>query len=326
MDRQVQHERLARRRYRVAVHGLPHFCRKLSALVDGGDWHVPYRSPFHPVGWGARLADLARCDLAYSWTGRINPGLFLRAARALDKRKVILLWSGSDVLFASEELGAGKKDPWVTSRVHWAVSPWMAEEVRALGVECEYVQTSFVSPVAPSPLPAEFSVLAYAPSLKKAELYGVDRILQAAAMLPSIPFRLVGLQERSIPEAPANLQVFGRVNLDEFYRTASVLLRPVRHDGLSFMVLESLAHGRHVLYSYPLPGCRQVTTVQATIREIERLRDLHSSKALQLNHEGLETIARDYHRDVVRARLLERWEQMILAPEMRPGARHAVAN
>jgi len=327
MEDQAQTEKATRRaRYRVAVHGLPHFCRRLSALVDGGDWRVPYRSPFHPLGWGARLADLARCDLAYSWTGKINPGLFLSAARMLDKKKVILLWSGSDVLFASEELKAGRKDPWVTSRVHWAVSPWVAEEVRALGVACECVQTSFVSPVVPSPLPAEFSVLAYAPSLKKAELYGVDRILEAAAMLPNIPFRLVGLVERSIPGSPANLQVFGHVKLDEFYRAASVLLRPVRHDGLSFMVLESLAHGRHALYSYPFPGCRQVTTVHATVREIERLRDLHSSKKLQLNHEGLEVIARDYHKDVVRARLLERWEQMILAPDIRPDARHAAAN
>jgi hypothetical protein len=275
---------------------------------------VPYRSPFHPGGWAARFADLARCDLAYSWTGRINPGLFLRAAKALDTKKVICLWSGSDVLSAAEELKAGRKDLWVVSRVHWAVSPWMAEEVRALGVDCEYVQTSFVAPVVPSALPKEFSVLAYAPSLKKADLYGVDRVFEVAAKLPSISFRLVGVKEGSVPGAPPNLQVFGHVDLDQFYRECTVLLRPVRHDGLSFMVLESLAHGRHVLYSYPLPGCRQVASVEAVVREIMRLRDLHSSHKLELNHEGLQVIARDYDKDVARTNLLRRWEQIILAP------------
>ncbi len=307
------------------MHGLPHFCRKLCALVDGPEWHVPFRSPFHPVGWAQRLTDLARCDLAFSWTGNINPGLFLRAARSLDKKKVIVLWSGSDVLFAAEQLKAGRKDPWVASRIHWAVSPWLAEEVRALGVECEHVQTSFVPRVQASPLPQEFSVLTYAPSLKKAELYGVDRILEAAAKLPSIPFFLVGLEERNIANAPKNLQVLGKVNLDEFFRKSTVLWRPVRHDGLSFMVLEALSHGRHVLYSYPLPGCQQAVSVNDAVERITQLRDLHSASKLALNRDGMDMISQDYDKDVVRQRLLRRWEQVILAPVVQPSARAATA-
>jgi len=304
---------------------LPHFCRKLCSLVNGGDWDVPYRSPFHPVGWAQRFADLARCDLAYSWTGNINPGLFLRAAHALGKEKVIVLWSGSDVLFAAQELKAGRKDPWVSSRIHWAVSPWLAEEVRALGVACEYVQTSFVAPVTPSPLPEDFSVLTYAPSLEKRELYGVDRIVEVASKLPSIPFRLVGLEGESLPAAPRNLQVFGKVNLDAFYRNSTVLWRPVRHDGLSFMVLEALSHGLHVLYSYALPGCWQVTTNDGAVRQITRLRDLHASKSLLLNEEGIGIIARDYDREIVRKGLLERWQQLILAPVGEPATPRAAA-
>jgi hypothetical protein len=300
--------------YKVAVHGLPHFCRKLCDLVNGGAWNVPFRSPFHPIGWAQRLHDLAQCDLAFSWTGNINPGLFLRSAHALGKEKVIILWCGSDILFAAEELKSGRKDPWVTNRTHWAVSPWLADEVRGLGVDCEYVQMSFVPPITPSPLPEDFSVLAYAPSLKKAELYGVDRILEVAAKLPSIPFRLVGLEEKSIPGAPANLEVSGKVPLDKFLRESTVYWRPVRHDGLSFMVLEALSHGRHVLYTYPLSGCIQVSGVQDAIERITRFRDLHSSRALSLNQAGMEVIARDYDKSVVRQRILQRWEDAILAP------------
>jgi glycosyltransferase involved in cell wall biosynthesis len=300
--------------FRVAVNGLPHFCRKLSQLVDGDGWEVPYRSPFHPVGLAARFIDLARCHLAYSWMGRISMGKFLRTAHALGKTKVIILWCGTDALYAKQELSQGKMNPWVRDRVHWAVSPWLAEEVRALGIHCEYVQTSFVESVSPAPLPEKFSVLVYAPSLKKAELYGVDSILEVAKKLHTIEFKLVGLQERSIPDCPSNLHVFGHTVLDRFYREATVLWRPVRHDGLSFMVLEALAHGRHVIYSYPFPGCVHAPGPDAACRELERLRELHSSRTLTLNENGRQVVRQDFDPQVVRARLLSRWKEIILAP------------
>jgi glycosyltransferase involved in cell wall biosynthesis len=228
---------------------------------------------------------------------------------------VIILWCGSDALFAKQELAQGKMDPWVRNRIHWAVSPWLAEEVSALGINCEYVQTSFVDSVSPAPLPEKFSVLVYAPSLEKAELYGVDLILEAARKLRNIEFKMVGLQEGSIPDCPSNLQVFGHVDPDRFYRESTVLWRPVRHDGLPFMVLEALAHGRHVLYSYPFPGCVHVSGPNAACREMERLRDLHSSGTLALNENGRQVVRQDFNPQVVRARLLSRWKEIILAPE-----------
>jgi hypothetical protein len=304
---------MTRRPYRVAVHGLPHFCRKLSTLLDDADWRVPYRSPFHPVGLSARLYDLVRADLAYSWTGRINMGYFLQAARKLGKSKIIMLWCGSDALYAKRELAAGKVDPWVVERVHWAVSPWLAEEVRALGVDCEYVQVSFVKPSTPPPMPDKFSVLAYLPTIPRAELYGLDRIIAAARRLPRIEFHLVGLDKGTIPAHSPNLRVHGRVDLAGFFAKSTVLWRPVRHDGLSFMVLEALAAGRHVLYSQPLPACVQVSDVTGACREIERLRDLHESRSLDLNRPGIKLIAEEYDPKVVRENLLARWENMILS-------------
>jgi glycosyltransferase involved in cell wall biosynthesis len=301
--------------FRVAVHGLPHFCQRLSALLHGPEWHVPYRSPFHPFGLAARLVDLARCDLAYSWTGRISMGKFLHVARTLGKEKIVMLWCGSDALFAKAELSQGKRDPWVVRRTHWAVSPWLAQEVRDLGVDCEYVQVSFVDPVEPQPLPADFSVLAYAPSLAKAHLYGLDLVLKAAEQLPAIPFTVIGLQDGHIPGCPPNVRVFTRRDPAVFFRQSTVLLRPVRHDGLSFMVLEALAHGRHVLYSCPMAGCTQVTSAQEICAELVRLRDLHSSHQLHVNECGRQIIAKDYSAEVVRARLLNRWRSILLQDE-----------
>jgi hypothetical protein len=188
-------------------------------------------------------------------------GKFLWAARAMGKEKIVILWCGSDVLLAKQELAEGKMDPWVASRTHWAVSPTLAEEVRSLGLSCEYVQASFVAQVAcPKALPKKFSVLVFLPVADRIELYGYDRVVEVAKRLPFIEFNLVGYRDESPLPTPPNVKVhrwFG--DLTEFYERATVLWRPVRHDaGISFMVLEALAHGRHALYTYPLPGCVQV--------------------------------------------------------------------
>jgi hypothetical protein len=300
--------------YRVAVHGLPHFSRKLTALLQDSGWHVPYHSWLTPIGLASRFSDLAQCDLAFSWWGRISMGKFLWTAKNLGKSRIIMLWCGSDALFAGEDFARGKIDPWVVNRVHWAVSPWLADEVRALGVPCKHVQVSFVEPVAPPPLPDKFSVLVYTPTLKKSHLYGLDLILQVARRLPSIEFHLVGLEEGKVPDAPANLKVSQRVDMAHAYENATVLWRPVRHDGLSFMVLEALVRGRHVLYNYPLRGCIQTTSAEATCRELQRLRDLHASHSLSLNEIGHEYVASEYDPGKVRANLLDLWKQVILSP------------
>jgi len=52
------------------------------------------------------------------------------------------------------------------------------------------------------------------------------------------------------------------------------------------MVLEALGHGRHVLWSYPFPGCLQTTSVAEARDEIFRLYTLHQQKQLQINWAG----------------------------------------
>ncbi|MGA2813039.1 MAG: hypothetical protein ABSG16_16680 [Candidatus Acidiferrum sp.] len=302
------------RPYVVSVHGLPDFCEKLTPLLSSEQWEVPYRSPFTLKGLAARFFDLVRADLVYTWGGRITFGQFTRVARFLGKNKLIMLWCGSDVLFAQQQLNAGIAiEPWIRNKIHWAVSPAMAEEVRTLGLECEYVQASFVDSVPnPEPLPDKFRVLVYAPSFKKAELYGLDRVLEVAARLPDVEFNLVGILEWPVPSCPPNVSVHGRIDLTIVYEHSTVLYRPVRHDGgISFMVLEALAHGRHVVYTRPFPASILVHDVDEACRELRRLQGLHQSGQLGLNYRGIEVIANDYSSEKVRANLLARWERVI---------------
>jgi hypothetical protein len=289
---------------------------RLPGLFMNEGWEVQYHYPDSPSAIVAIIRDMRRCDLIYRWGGRITLGKFLWVARTLGKNKLVMLWAGSDILFAKKQYAAGKMDPWIKTMIHWAVSPWVAEEVRSIGLSCEYVKVSFVAPVErPAPLPEAFSVLAYVPSLekRKRDLYGCDVLLEVARALPSMNFTIVGVKEGHIPQAPPNVRVVGWVNdLTRYLNQATVVWRPVRHDGLSIMVLEALARGRHVLYTYDFAGCIQASGAAVALKELGRLMELRRAGTLGLNREGIEAIARDFTPEKARAELRRRWEHIIL--------------
>ena len=302
---------------RVLVHGLVYFGQMFANLMDGDGWEFRYY-PDHGAAHLAQMArELASCDLVYQIGGRVSLGPFLRAAHTLRKKKIVMHWVGSDTFEQQQELTEGKSHAWVLSGIHhWAESTWMVREAEVLGLECELIPLpSARVPAKPSTLPPEFSVLVYMPVVARGELYGLDRILKAARALPHIRFVLVGLYDGTIDNAPPNLEVHGRVpDLEEFYRRASVVWRPVRHDGLSFMVMESMGHGRHVLWTYPFRGCTRVEGADDAIREIARLHAEHQAGTLDVNHEAVAAIADGgYLPGVLRTRIQTRLERLIEA-------------
>jgi hypothetical protein len=280
---------------RVLVHGLIYFGDMFAELMNGDGWEFRYYPDTGTYNFAAMASALVKCDLAYQIGGRITIGRFLRAAKLLGKDKIVMHWVGSDVLDERRDFTEGRAESWVTQTLHhWAETEWMQTEVRSLGVPCELVPLpSSRVPDRPSPLPSVFSVLVYMPAVSRASLYGLDRILEAARGLPDVAFDLVGLKEGTIPDPPRNLRIHGRIpDLTEMYRQASVLWRPVRHDGLAFMVLEALGHGRHVLWTYAFPACVQVESAADACREIRRLQGLHKQKLLHINLAGVDAVNR----------------------------------
>lgn len=304
-----------RAKRRVLVHGLVYFGKIFADFMTGDDWEFRYFPDKGLRNFTAILRELASCDLVYQLGGRITQGKFLHVAHALGKERIVMHWMGSDVLDDQRASVAGRADPWVLCRLHhWAESDWMVREVAALGAPCELVPfPSALIPESPAPLPPEFNVLVYMPTVERGELYGLDRILQVARELPEISFDLVGLLDGPIPDAPANLRIHGRIpNLREFYRRSTVVWRPVRHDGVSWMVLESLGHGRHVLWTYRFPGCVQVKDAAGARDEIARLHHLHQEGLLSINHDGVRFISSGgYHPRLLKKNILTRLERIL---------------
>lgn len=284
----------SRGRKRVLVHGLTYFGQVFADFMSGDGWEFRYYPDTGLRNITAMFRELGRCDLVYQIGGRITIGKFLRAVRFFRKDRIVMHWVGSDTLEAQLIASAEKREPQILNSIHhWADSPWILEEVRQLGLRCEHVPLpSSRIAHSPSPLPRDFCVLVYVPSLRSAELYGLDAILGAATQLPQVQFELVGLRDGQLTAAPANLRCHKRIpDLTEYYRRATVVWRPTRHDGLSWMVCEALGYGRHVLWSYQFPGCIQVRSADEAVAQIQRLYDLHRDRSLCLNCEGAKFIS-----------------------------------
>jgi len=310
---------VARPERRVLVHGLVYFGQAFANLMDGDGWTFRYFPDRGLLNLAAMAAELRACDIVYQVGGRVTRGKFLRAAHLFRKKTIVMHWVGSDTVDEQNDVAAGNADPWVFRSVHhWAESDWMVREVNALGLPCDRVPLpSSLVPDRPGPMPEEFRVLVYVPTLTRSSLYGLDSILIAARSLPDVPFDLVGLRDGPIPDAPRNLHVYPRIpNLAEFYRRASVVWRPVRHDGLSWMVMESLGHGRHVLWTYAFPGCIHATNSSEACEQIARLHRLHQRGALQKNQMGADFIAQGgYSPRFLRREIHARLERMLDSPQ-----------
>lgn len=311
---------------RVLVHGLAHFAQRFPSMLQSDGWDIrsyDLRRLSHLI---SMTRYLHHCDLAFSWTGRITMGKFLSMSRLLRKKKVVVFWCGSDVLFAQNQFAQRKSvDPWIAEKVHWAGAPWLAEEVHAMGLPCEYVPITWVRPVAQStPLPQKFSVLCYAPTADRFELYGIDQVLEVARAMPAVGFTLVGLLPGQRLSVPDNVQPHEwTADMTRFYQNATVLWRPTRHDGMSFMALEALAHGRHVIWSYPSPGVVQSREAKTARTELERLLDLHRHGRLALNQAGSDFVEKNFSPNVIRNGMLGGWRKIIESPWPSQGSMNA---
>jgi glycosyltransferase involved in cell wall biosynthesis len=301
---------------RVLIHGLAHFSQKLPAFLASNGWEFRNYSPRWSMELLPTIYHLQQCDLAYTWGGRLTMGKFLSAARVLNKNKLVMFWCGSDVLEARPDFEAGRTEPWIAEKIHWAGAPWLAEEVRAMGLPCEYVPTTWVPSVRQLyDLPKNFSVLTYLPDAERISLYGIDQVLEVARALPRIDFTIVGLQPGQTLQAPRNVKLCERVSsLEPFFRSATVLWRPARHDGLSFMALEALAHGRYVIWSYPFSASIHAREAISARLEIERLFELHETNQLEINSSGAQFVQNNFSSAKIRSEMLSKWSKIVESP------------
>ena len=279
---------------RILILGLPYFGQMLATELATRGWAArfaphPGRSPW---GWGRLAAAVARADVLYligSRAERWSPqDILFRMVR----KPVVIHWVGTDALIASEAHTRGRLAASVVRKpVHWCDAPWLVDELEAMGVWAEFVSLPVVGLAAEAPpLPERFRVLIYLPvdSFDR-EVFDVETLLRLPAEFPEVEFVLIPSSAETLPgPLPPNLEARGWVtDMDALYREITVYVRLTSHDGMPFMVLEALSRGRHVIYTYPLPGVTHAADYDAVCGALRDLRDRHDRGELALNSEGM---------------------------------------
>jgi len=279
------------RMHKVLVTGLPYFARRIGSLVANDTWRVSVQTPQafgnanrRRFEHGRLIASLPFYELMYQIGG---PTIDRRVINLLSSlhRPIVLHWVGSDVCAAKAQSVAtqqGTED----AIVHWADSPWLQAELGEIGIKSIIMPSSAVASIGSAPLPpGPLTVLLYVPT-ERFEFYRGPLMLRLAAELPNVNFLVVGDSGVGRYTGP-NVRYLGWVkDMAAIYAQCHVLVRIPVHDGLSAMVVEALAHGRHVIWNYPMTGVLVAPTVEQVKAEIERLENEHTTHVLSLNQVG----------------------------------------
>jgi hypothetical protein len=248
------------------------------------------------------------CDIVYQVGGGpfVRPRIF-DVCKAV-RRRVIKHWVGSDVLRAREPRVVEQH---ATGLVEdWAVSAKLVEELRHAGIAAKQVSLSALNPVDLQPMPPEpLTVLAYLPS-SKFEFYGGDIVLSLAERFADTRFLIVG-NDGAGRVAPSNVTFLGyRTDMEAIYARSHVLLRLPQHDGLSFMALEALNHGREIIWNQPFEASRLALTENEAAAHLRDLRSRLRAGELSPNIRGREYVLAQYSgggaRNTIRRELTER--------------------
>ena len=282
------------RRTYVPVIGFKNFAPRTPAFLNGGPLRFAWVSqtsvwPFHMPNAAA---------VYQHGGGPFVPPRIMAVCRFLN-RPIVKHWLGSDVMRAMHPLVQAQH---ATGQiVHWTNAPWLTAELAQAGIEAQTVSNlgteGTVLPLPPGPL----TVLAFLPNF---DFYGGHDVIALARALPDIRFLIVANDGRECPREP-NVEYLGyRSDMREVYERSHLLLRMPEHDGLSRMVCEALAYGRHVIWNYPAVGARLATTRPLAAALLRRFDEELRSGRLAPNQLGHDYVMAHESSHAVREQIL----------------------
>jgi len=245
------------------------------------------------------------CNLVYQiGGGPVVDSRVFAVCKALERR-IVKHWIGSDVLRVREPLVHEQNATGLVE--HWAVAAHLVDELAVGGISAITVPLSIIDTVAPTPLPGPpLTVLSYLPA-RKFEFYNGATVLSLASRFPDVRFLVVG-DDGAGRGASKNVEFLGyQRQMDLIYAKSHVLLRLPRHDGLSYMVLEALNHGRQVIWNLPFETALMGQTENEVACHIRELRSALAKGTLSLNTRGRDVVQATHSgskvRDLIRTRL-----------------------
>lgn len=233
--------------------------------------------------------------------------IFCVLARLRGKR-MVSHWIGTDAMRYQGKLNLIKRLAiWVHQHLvdlELADSEIIQEELRAIGIETKLLRLlpqAIVSEV--TALPEESRVLSYWFD-DRFDFYGGPIIFALARAFSETEFLIVQASGKGLRDIPANVRFLGLVNnMPEIYRKCTCLIRMPRHDGLSAMVLEAMAHGRYVIYNHQVSFTNLATDYDTAYQALQEILNKREP-----NFAGAEYVKKNFNIEVEANHLKELME------------------
>lgn len=237
----------------------------------------------------SKARKIARCQIVYG-TGFGFAAKLWALCRAMGKRTVNH-WVGTDVWLALRDARHQQMARQAARFIqqHLTVAPWLADELRAVGIESELSALATLTRYEQRSAAGQPGALAYLPD-DRADFYGAEIVRACARALPDIPFGVVAGTAARQPNLP-NVTYHGWTDdMKPLYARYPILLRVAKHDGLPKMVLEALAYGNQVIFEYEFPGCHRATNTDEALSDIKSI----IAAGCPVNTAGSEFVCRNY--------------------------------
>lgn len=297
---------------RVLVIGLPFFGTRVADSLCSVGYDARYQP--HPGRMATRLpklgTEIAQADVIYAIGSSVRKNSPLDLISRLGKQ-MLVHWVGTDVSVAVDDWNEGMASQRVLDNgIHRADARWLIKELEVIGVKAK--ERLLPIPVAigsPQPLPKDFRVLVYLPT-EPQEDYDVESTLEVIRSMPDVSFGIVG--GFAPPEHFPNVEILGFVSdMPAVYRQFTVLLRLMKHDGMSHSVIEATSFGRYVLWTYEMDGIISVHGAEAARTELLRLKAENEAGSLELNSVGARHMQEHYNHERLLAQICRDLDRML---------------
>lgn len=292
---------------KVLIIGLPFFAKKLAKNLKDLN---PIDS-FIPLDTNKIFLDkikyvfhILTADTIYQIGGNAYLGGALSLAYFLRKR-IVFHWVGTDVVMAKENFRLNTANKKFLGHVeHLCEVSWIKDELEEINVFPKIMQLACFDQFDESSFsfPEKFKILTYMTPGRET-FYGLNYIVVLAQKIPDVTITILGISSYHL-ELPKNIVIGGWVqDMKKEYLDTCLYLRLPEHDGLSFSVLEALSFGRYVGYSQNLEGTEYIENLDLLVSYVGRLKNIHETKGLQLNFEGINFVKKNFPKDVVAKQL-----------------------
>jgi glycosyltransferase involved in cell wall biosynthesis len=158
---------------------------------------------------------------------------------------------------------------------HWTEYKTTHDEMKALGIKSDIVPLPCEKILELCALPEEFSVGVYINPTQ--DMYFENEMYDIARAMPDIKFKFFGNKDK-VGRTEENCEWVGYVDMDEFIKNTSCLLRITVHDGLPLGPIQFFMKGRDVVtnvnldYAYIInerEGNKSKSQILKSIREIK---------------------------------------------------------